>query len=87
MHFFIVDVNKKVVYDKKHCSDRLVFSQSEPKPNREYVGYIGNKSISKKQTILQGWAEIDVAILESMITSMPTRIFEVIRRNGCHIKY
>jgi len=46
------------------------------------------QTVSELQAaILQGWADIDVTILESLITSMPTRIFEVIRRNWCHIKY
>jgi len=46
------------------------------------------QTVSELQAaILQGWVDIDVIILKSLITSMPTRILEVIRRNGCHIKY
>ena len=40
-----------------------------------------------KECILHSWSEIDETILKSLINSMPNRIFDVIRCNGCKIKY
>ena len=46
------------------------------------------QTVSELQAaILQGWVDIDVIILKSLIISIPTRIFEVIRHKGYHIKY
>ena len=37
--------------------------------------------------ITECWNEIEVKTLQQLVKSMPSRIFEVIKRNGGHTKY
>ena len=53
--------------------------------------YINDKQLSSvhelKTSIEDVWYEIDHEIVQDLISSMKTRIYEIIQKHGCTIKF
>jgi hypothetical protein len=44
-------------------------------------------SVEELKARIKTWEEIEVAMIEKFVDSMPKRIFEVIKSHGGHTKY